>query len=167
MLEDQFRNVQGYKMVQDKEYVIQDPSTRRDIDQSLPWETSVLPGQKVVMSMLFKEESSSTTSCPKCQTSSKEQQTSDVLCAGCGIWYRRITEYNDVDPDIPIANANEQIYVNEKSMDVDPQISDNPENLPRCREPRLGHLNHDDITRFKRVRVLSINSRNREAELVD
>lgn len=78
-LEDQFRNVQGYKMVQNKAYVIQHPSTRRDIDQSLPWETSFLPGQKVVMSMLFTEEGGSTTSCPRCQTSSEEQQTSDVL----------------------------------------------------------------------------------------
>lgn len=84
------------------------------------------------------------------------------------MWYRRITEYNDVDSDLSIANANanEQIYVNGKSIDVDPQISDNPKNLSRCREPRLGHLNHDDITRFKRVRVLSTNSRSREAELV-
>ena len=77
VLELRFRNIHGYKMVQNKEYVIQESSTRREIDRSFPWEASFLPGQRVVMSMLFTETTSSTT-CPKCQHSSEEPQTSDI-----------------------------------------------------------------------------------------
>ena len=78
VLELRFRNMQGYTMVQNKEYVIQESSTRREIDRSFPWEASFLPGQKVVMSMLFNDTTSSTTSCPRCQFSSEKPHNSDI-----------------------------------------------------------------------------------------
>ena len=78
VLELRFRNMQGYTMVQNKEYVIQDISTRREVDRSFPWEASFLPGQKVVMSMLFNDTMSSTTSCPRCHCSSEKPQNSDI-----------------------------------------------------------------------------------------
>ena len=78
VLELRFRNMQGYTMVQNKEYVIQESSTRREIDRSLPWEASFLPGQNVVMSMLFNDTTSSTTSCPRCQCSSEKPQNCDT-----------------------------------------------------------------------------------------
>ena len=78
VLELRFRNVQGYTMVQNKEYVIQESSTRREISRSFPWEASFLPGQKVVMSMVFKDDSVSATSCPRCHISSGEPQSSDT-----------------------------------------------------------------------------------------
>lgn len=65
-------------MVLNKEYVIQESATRREINRSTPWEASFLPGQKIVMSMLFNESAGSTTSCPRCKLSSDEPQTSDV-----------------------------------------------------------------------------------------
>lgn len=78
VLELRFRNMQGYRMVQNKEYVIQESSTRREIDRSLPWQASFLPGQKVVMSMIFNDTIHSTSSCPRCQTSSEEPQSSEI-----------------------------------------------------------------------------------------
>ena len=78
MLTLRFPDMQGYKMVQKKEYVIQESATRREIGRSSPWEASFLPGQKVVMSMLFNDSISSTSSCPRCRLSSDEPQDSDV-----------------------------------------------------------------------------------------
>lgn len=78
VLESRFRNMQGHLMVQNKEYVIEESATRRDIDRSRPWEASFLPGQKCVMSMLFNEPVNSTSSCPRCQLPSDRSQDSDV-----------------------------------------------------------------------------------------
>ena len=78
VLELRFRNMQGYTMVRNKEYVIQESSTRREIDRSFPWEASFLPGQKVVMSMVFKDDENSATSCPRCHSSSREPQDSEI-----------------------------------------------------------------------------------------
>ena len=78
VLELRFRDMQGYTMVLNKEYVIHESSTRREIDRSFPWETSFLPGQRVVMSMLFNDTTSSTTSCPKCKSSSEQPQNSYI-----------------------------------------------------------------------------------------
>jgi hypothetical protein len=78
VLELRFRDIQGYKKVQNKEYVFQENSTRREIDRSRPWVASFLPGQNMVMSMLFEGSGSSTSSCPSCQTISKKPQDADA-----------------------------------------------------------------------------------------
>lgn len=77
VLELRFRDIQGHRMVRNKEYVIQESATKREIDQTRPWEASFLPGQRIFMSMLFNA-ATSKSSCPRCQTSSNEPQDSDV-----------------------------------------------------------------------------------------
>ena len=77
-LTSMYPDLQGYKMVQEKEYVIQESATRREIGRSSPWEASFLPGQRVIMSMLFNDSTSSTSSCPSCQTSTNEPQNCEI-----------------------------------------------------------------------------------------
>ena len=78
VIELRFQGLQGYRMVQQRRYVMQDGATHREIDRSRPWEASFLPGQKVVMSMLFNDAESNTVSCPRCQTSSEGSLNSDI-----------------------------------------------------------------------------------------
>ena len=78
VLESRFRNVPGYKMVQEKKYAIQESATKREIRRSQAWDASFLPGQKVVMSMLFDAAATSTTTCPRCQTPSTELQNAEI-----------------------------------------------------------------------------------------
>ena len=173
--------MQGYKMVKKKEYVIQESATRREIGRSCPWEASFLPGQRVVMSMLFNDSTSSTSSCPRCRLFSNEPQDSDVQwladpmscfgtadesdSAGCGMWYRRVTEYNDVDPtppssQMPIRNPREEVVVfgqsSFKKVVFGPEL---PEHISASKKRKREDVQNDDITLFKRVRVLSKKTR--------
>ena len=78
VLELRFQGMQGYGMVQEKKYVMQESAAKREIERSRPWEASFLPGQKVVMSMLFDDAQGNMTSCPRCQTPSQMSQDSDI-----------------------------------------------------------------------------------------
>ena len=53
VLEPRFQKCQGYRKVKNKEYVIQEHATRRDIRRSKPWGISFLPGQRFDMSLIF------------------------------------------------------------------------------------------------------------------
>jgi hypothetical protein len=82
VLELRFRTVQGHKKVKNKEYVIQEHVTRREIRRNQPWETSFLPGQRIDMSLVFESQEQKDlpqTTCPRCQTTSAELQDSDIL----------------------------------------------------------------------------------------
>jgi hypothetical protein len=78
VLEMRFRNMQGYRKVLDKEYVFQERAAGRVIDRSRSFEATFLPGQKIVMTMLFNETGGSATSCPRCQSTSDQLQDSDI-----------------------------------------------------------------------------------------
>ena len=55
-LEVQFRGLDGHQMVQERSYVLHDIAANKDILSPIRrrrWETAFLPGQRVVMCMLF------------------------------------------------------------------------------------------------------------------
>lgn len=84
VLEMRFQNMQGHRKVQNKEYVIQECSTRHEIRRDLPWEVSFLPGQRVDMSLIFEKEErgslrkNTEISCPRCQTVSTGLLDADI-----------------------------------------------------------------------------------------
>lgn len=69
-LEFQFRDLPGpgHSMVQNQHYVLHESDRNRDIQRRCSWEHAFLPGQKIVMCMLFQERFDSLDSpcCPKC-----------------------------------------------------------------------------------------------------
>ena len=79
VLQSRFRGLQGYELVRKRRYVMQDSATMRTVDQRGPWEASFLPGQKVLMSMLFEDaEKYRRNCCPNCQTPSLDPQDSET-----------------------------------------------------------------------------------------
>lgn len=78
VLELRFRGMQGYNLVQDKRYVMQEQATRREVDRTRAWECSFLPGQKVVMSMLLDDDTGYKATCPRCQTPTEKSLDSDI-----------------------------------------------------------------------------------------
>ena len=71
VLETQFRNLQGHSKIMNKEFVLQEHATRRDISRMRPWDGAFLPGQKVEMSIIFINFTDArqeiNPSCPGCQ----------------------------------------------------------------------------------------------------
>ena len=78
VLEERFRDMQGLEKVKNKEYVLQETATRRDIDRRRRWEASFLPGQRVAMSMLFDDVANAKSSCPRCKRPSDDRKDMDI-----------------------------------------------------------------------------------------
>lgn len=76
-LEVQFRDLQCHTMVQNKKYILHESAANRDIEQRSPWENAFLPGQRIVMCMLFIDCTDSTC-CPKCFLESPVAKDSDI-----------------------------------------------------------------------------------------
>jgi len=75
LLTKRFEKLQGYKKVLLKEYAIEDSRSGREISDKKEWSMCFRPGQKVDMSMVFKQ-SEASTSCPGCRTESESTNES-------------------------------------------------------------------------------------------
>jgi len=71
ILSQRFRNHKGYSKVLNGEFVIQDDTTGTEIEREFDWSMSLRPGQKVDMSVVFKERDTDINSCPRCKTKSQ------------------------------------------------------------------------------------------------
>ncbi len=76
-LEIQFRDLPGYRKVQNKHYVLHETVSNRDIERQRPWENAFLPGQRIVMCVLFTAYFGSN-HCPRCFIESSAAVDSDV-----------------------------------------------------------------------------------------
>lgn len=77
VLETHFRDHQGHRMVQQKQYVLHEVAANRDIARHLPWEGGLRPGQKVVMCMLFPDPTDSK-GCPNCHLLAGVPEDSEI-----------------------------------------------------------------------------------------
>lgn len=81
VLELRFQDVQGFSKVQNKEYVLQEHATRREVSRNRPLEVSILPGQRVEMAVVFENRERQVltqTTCPGCQSPSTQSQNSEI-----------------------------------------------------------------------------------------
>ena len=76
-LEVRFRHQKGYNMIQQKQYVLHEGAANRDICRRFPWESELLPGQRIVMCMLFIEYTT-LGCCPSCYCVADSGEASDV-----------------------------------------------------------------------------------------
>jgi hypothetical protein len=74
VMEVRFRHVPGLKKFQRRQYLLQEPGSKRKLDLQAPWESVFLPRRRVVMSMVFQSPQISTSSCPGCQTENADPQ---------------------------------------------------------------------------------------------
>ncbi len=73
----QFRNLPGYRMVQQQQYVLRDSAANRDIQRRFPWEAELRPGQRIVMCMIFNDYLG-WNGCPKCLSGPRVVEDVDV-----------------------------------------------------------------------------------------
>ncbi len=71
MIVARFEKLPGHGKISRGEYAIQERNLMRDLDPSLPFEPSFLPGGQVDMSIIFKwQDDTLTASCPSCRARS-------------------------------------------------------------------------------------------------
>lgn len=79
-LEIRFRNVPGYRKVQNKKYTFQEHNTKKEIPRTGPWDASFLPWQKIDMGLIFnvREGMKKEATCPARHTPSHEEEGTNV-----------------------------------------------------------------------------------------
>ncbi len=78
VLRVRFKN-RGLSKIERGEFAIQETGAKRDIDLSLPWEICIFPGQKIDMSMIFKQaKAGRSDTCPACKRPCAETIDEDV-----------------------------------------------------------------------------------------
>jgi hypothetical protein len=95
VLEIRFRDLQGFKKVKDKQYGLRNKATKRDVEQTRPWQRAFLPGQRIEMSFFFDTQKEGinvdNVVCPGCQTPTTAPTDAEVQCENCTIYFQRIT----------------------------------------------------------------------------
>ncbi|ESZ93230.1 hypothetical protein SBOR_6386 [Sclerotinia borealis F-4128] len=84
-------------IIEHGDFAIQDSATKRDIQLQDDWELCFSPGQKVEMSMIFRQVQVSN-NCARCDSICHSYNDGEVECPKCGISFRIITEVEDHDP---------------------------------------------------------------------
>lgn len=90
ILEARFVNMPGLRKVRRLEYVMRDTQSKRILDLSTPWETTMRPGRKFVMSMVFQLAKAVNSACPACSREASnhlKNEDSDIQ------WYEEITSH--------------------------------------------------------------------------
>ncbi|QKX62296.1 uncharacterized protein TRUGW13939_09455 [Talaromyces rugulosus] len=152
----------GPAIIDRGQFVIEELGTQSSIDLAGPWETCFYPGQRVAMSMIFKQQhqtKSSNSSCPRCGKDHEESTSMQITCTTCGTVFRRIQEL--------IENTQ---TASPSSRGVDTR--DTPENpviglssTPRKR--KRGEEDEDDdlltnLKKFRRIQLISRCFKNQE-----
>ncbi|KAJ5746367.1 hypothetical protein N7520_011549 [Penicillium odoratum] len=129
----------GPAMIDRGEFAIEELGTQNPIDLRGPWEDCFYPGQRVVMSMIFKQQQRQpSTTCPRCHTGHQELAEKDITCITCGTVFRRIKEV--------IENA------------IAPNIAD----YTHVREPLEN--TSKDLQKFRRIQVITISNTQKSRE---
>ncbi|OCL03034.1 hypothetical protein AOQ84DRAFT_392540 [Glonium stellatum] len=103
VLEIRFQDIQGLRKIRNKEFILQDHTTCREVDSLRRWESAFLPGRRYNMSMVFirkarKGQEAGLATCPQCGKVSDQPTDKDIQCDACAMWYRRVTEIHEIEP---------------------------------------------------------------------
>ncbi|KAH7085738.1 hypothetical protein BKA63DRAFT_402029 [Paraphoma chrysanthemicola] len=156
VLEIRFREMQGFQKIKKKQYGLQEKATKREIEQSRPWQRAFLPGQRIEMSFLFDtqdpESGVDKVSCPGCQTTSSNPTDAEIQCENCRMWFRRITVVHDVEPppQVPVPSPwRSRAEFGKPGLSV---MVSGPVRPGKKRIAPADLDGEDDVREFKRVR---------------
>ena len=145
----------GAEKIDRGEFMIQETSTKREIDLDNDWETCFLPGQRVGMSMIFRRTIIDHGICPGCaarKTTNGLEENKGVDCSNCGMTYsRQVVENVRVTPPksrpsiINLTRRDSKIQGFRPRL---PQLESRPSKRKRERDA------DDDMRLFRRVCIL-------------
>jgi hypothetical protein len=85
----------GLRKIENGQFALFDPNTKRDVDLAQPWSRCFRPGQTVHMSMIFELSTCQDSTCPACHVVNSADDSSEIE------WY-----YNIILKPILSANIN-------------------------------------------------------------
>ncbi|KAK8929294.1 hypothetical protein VCV18_001956 [Metarhizium anisopliae] len=90
LLAGYFKGHKGHDMVQRQDYALEESTTGRDLNTSLPLRRSLRRGMKINMSMIFYGTEVVVGACPRCHTVTDAPEDVNVQCQidDCVMWFR-------------------------------------------------------------------------------
>ena len=148
----------GPEKIDRGEFVIEEASSKRRIDLTMDWELCFLPGQKVLMSMVFHRSREPCSACPNCGTDCHGPNDEERECPSCGVTFHNVHEMNDM------------ALVKSRTQDGSSTEADGIEALtlgPNRPEQMLEPEEHeDDMGPFRRVQIRT-PLKNVEANMIE
>ncbi|KAF2674070.1 hypothetical protein BT63DRAFT_380723 [Microthyrium microscopicum] len=139
----------GPNMIDDRSFILEESATRLEIDLDEPWENCFRPGQKVAMSMVFKQQSVQTTGCPRCGAVNKGSPDEEIECVSCGGIFRRIQDTLNKTTSVTNSRAVFAFKRSSEKRFIGPKRP-----LKRKREDGIDN-NLANLRKFRRIRVIS------------
>ncbi|KAH7254936.1 hypothetical protein MRS44_016409 [Fusarium solani] len=90
LLKGHFKGRNGYDMVLNRQYALEESSSGRDLDTNRPLHFCLRRGMKINMSMIFNASTVVTGTCPRCNKVTDVPEDVTVQCTrpDCGMWFR-------------------------------------------------------------------------------
>ncbi|KAJ3521381.1 hypothetical protein NM208_g13315 [Fusarium decemcellulare] len=90
LISDRFKNHNGYEMVTQRRYVLEDSASGRDLRSDWPLSACLRRGMKVNMSMIFQIEKITIGVCPRCKEVTDAVEGITVQCPryDCAMWFQ-------------------------------------------------------------------------------
>jgi len=153
VLRSNFRNIGcAAKKIEMGEFVIQDATTKSDVDLKWPWEACFSPGQHTTMSMVFNSANAANMSCPKCHDKNGHStaQDEDIECRKCKMVYRRSVFIASVLPSSRSRGSSSMEGLDARAISA--FIPEFPPSL-NSRKRRKPHDEEKEMALFRRVRI--------------
>ena len=147
----------GPEKIDRGEFMIEEAGSKRPIDLAQDWELCFLPGQKVLMSMVFSmvfsRSKKAGSTCPNCGTHCAGPADEEQLCEFCGVASQTVNETskNFKMPPPKVATTNLTWAVTKKPEIRALELSQ----LKRKREPCS---DYDELGLFRRVCIRTFAS---------
>ncbi|KAG4442391.1 hypothetical protein IFR05_002093 [Cadophora sp. M221] len=140
----------GAKKIEKGEFVIQDSSTKIDVDLTKPWETCFRAGQHADMSMVFKSKEAWNMSCPNCRDENSDNfaKDEDIECRKCKMVYRRSMTVIRTDGLRIVPEAE---HSSDAALPFGPKLELARE--ARAKKRNAPHDEENEMALFRRVRI--------------
>ena len=144
----------GAQKIDRGEFVIQDASSRRQIDLYRDWDTVFQPGQRVDMSMVFHTKLANESACPGCSTTISRVALNEIVdCQQCGMAFsHHVLQQNQFEPSVSSPSVNNLSVSKHQAAQASPRP---PELGPGVLKRKREHEANDEMRLYRRIRVIN------------
>ncbi|KAI4630176.1 hypothetical protein J4E80_001109 [Alternaria sp. BMP 0032] len=161
-LDLRFQDMPGQRKMRRRQYALQASGTGREIVLSRPWHAAFRPGQRIEMSFIFNQDAageSNITTCPGCHTQSNYSSDAEIECMKCQIRFRRITAIQHDELPLQATASSNNLPKKGPMVPLKAVITAEQEKGQEQGSYADSEHEEEDITSFKRVRIVSNRKR--------
>jgi len=148
----------GPERIDNDEFVIEEAGTGRILDLAQDWESCFLPGQTVLMSMVFHQMPVQGSTCPSCEAACDGPQDKELVCPVCRFTFRRVKEVKETKEELTPSSAElnrapSSLLDTTNRMDGASNPRSQSSSIVRVKREQKLHLDVNELRSFRRVHI--------------